>query len=350
MRENIGSRISGKTKAQGRRKRGVRYQAALGLALAALLCSGCGSAADSVNFSVGNSKSSSSESFPNEAAGYGYGSGSYDVAGSGNYDVDSSGLPECGEIESADSLYGEQKLIRTVDLSVETKEFDQLMDGLGAQVKQLGGYIENLEKYNGSSYSGYRSQRYANLTLRIPREKLDGFLETVSGICNVVRQSENEQDVTLSYVDMESRRNALKTEQERLLEFMEQAQTMEDIISIESRLSEVRYQLESMESQLRALSNQVEYSTVYLDVSEVRDLTQVEEQTTGERIVSGFGDSLKDIGRGIVEFAVWFVVNIPYFVLWAVVISLAVLVIRIIVKHKKGKKLKQTAEEKKQNE
>lgn len=349
MRENIGSRKSGKMKEQRKRKRGVRYQAALGLALAALLCSGCGSTADSVNCSVGNSKSSSSESFPNEA-GYGYGSGSYDTAGSGNYDVDSSGLPECGEIENADSLYGEQKLIRTVDLSVETKEFDQLMDGLGAQVKQLGGYIENLEKYNGSSYSGYRFQRYANLTLRIPREKLDGFLETVSGICNVVRQSENEQDVTLSYVDMESRRNALKTEQERLLEFMEQAQTMEDIISIESRLSEVRYQLESMESQLRALSNQVEYSTVYLDVSEVRDLTQVEEQTTGERIVSGFGDSLKDIGRGIVEFAVWFVVNIPYFILWAVVISLAVLVIRKIVKHKKGKKLKQTAEEKKQNE
>ena len=69
--------------------------------------------------------------------------------------------------------------------------------------------------------------------------------------------------MTLQYVDLESHKKALTTEQDRLIELMEQAETVEDIITIEGRLSEVRYQLESMESQLRTYDNKIDYSTVY---------------------------------------------------------------------------------------
>jgi hypothetical protein len=295
---------------------------------AALLLAGCGSA-------------SYSSSTADTAAAVQTASSSY--ATDGYYDY-GSGIEEeyAAETESAadstEAAAENRKLIKTVNLSVETKEFDTLMASLEERVQTLGGYIESMDTYNGSAYSSYRSSRSASLTIRIPQERLSGFLDEVSGICNVIRRSESVEDVTLTYVDLETHRNALETERDRLLELMEQAETMDDILTIEERLTDVRYQLQSMESQLRVMDNQVDYSTVYLEVDEVQELTPVAEQSIGERIAEGFSDSLKDVGTGFREFFIWFIVNLPHLVIWAVVIALIVLIIRKIRKRRKAKK------------
>ena len=229
----------------------------------------------------------------------------------------------------------ERKLIKTVNMDVETREYDKLLASVENKVTELGGYIESLDAYNGSSYYSYRSTRNANMTIRIPKDRLDEFLNTVSDLGNVTNRSENVQDITLTYVDMQSHRDALQTEQERLLQLLEQAESIEDIIAIEQRLSDVRYQLESMESQLRSYDNQVDYSTVYLYIDEVEVYTPVEEETAWERISAGFMDSLKNIGIGIKEAAIWFVIHIPYLVIWAIVIVVIVLILKKIRKRTK---------------
>ena len=271
----------------------------------------------------------------------GYGMADYDMYESASYEESSSqttaGAGDLPAQMEKNAAQNDRKLIRTVDMSVETKEYDALLKTLEAEVQSRGGYIESMDSYNGSSYSSSRNVRHSSLTLRIPKGQLDGFLELVSEVGNIVRRSDNVEDVTLSYVDMESRRNALRTEQERLLALLEKAESVEDIITIEDRLSSVRYQLESMESRLRTIDNQVDYSTVYMDVSEVQVLTPVAERTVPERIADGFMGTLKDIGDGVVEFVIWFLVNIPYLVIWVVVITVVVLVIRRIWK-KKAKK------------
>lgn len=241
--------------------------------------------------------------------------------------------------DNAANVQSDRKLIKTVDMNVETKEFDLVMSTLEEQINALGGYIENMETYNGSSYSYYRSSRNANLTIRIPKDKLNGFLETVSEISNVVRRSENVEDVTLAYVDLESHRNALRTEQTRLLELLEKAESIEDIITIEKRLSNVRYELESMESQLRTYDNKVDYSTIYLYIDEVKELTPVVEETTWERIVNGFKESLRDIGDGMKEFGIWFVVHIPYMVVWGIIVVVAVVVIKKLHRRRRNRKV-----------
>lgn len=233
-----------------------------------------------------------------------------------------------------------RKLIKTVDMNVETKEFEKVMATIEEQVAALGGYIENMETYNGSTYSHYRSSRNASLTLRIPKERLGDFLTTISDISNVVRRSENVEDVTLAYVDTESRRNSLKIEQDRLLELLSKAESMDDIITIEDRLSDVRYELESMESRLRTYDNKVDYSTVYLYIDEVKELTPIVEETAWQRITGGFVESLQDIGDGFVELTIWFVVHIPYMVIWAVVIVAGVLIIKGICKRRRSRKQK----------
>ena len=221
-----------------------------------------------------------------------------------------------------------RKLIKTVDMDVETKEFDTLVDALTAQIASCGGYVERMNTYNGSIYSNRSSARSCSMTIRIPQDKLDTFLGTVTQISNVIRRNDSVEDVTLTYVDLESHKESLQTEQKRLLELLENAKSLEDIITIEERLSEVRYQIESMESQLRTYDNLVSYSTIYLSIAEVKELTQVAEETVWDRISGGFIESLQDIGDDIVEIGIWMIVNSPYLVIWAVIIISGVLLIR----------------------
>lgn len=256
-------------------------------------------------------------------------------------------MAEGAESESIQPQQTERKLIKNVDLQVETETFDELFVKVNDKTESLGGYVENSYMYNGSSFYG-NGNRDASLTIRIPADHLDEFLSAVSEVSNVISRNDSVTDITLQYVDLESRKEALMVEQDRLLELMEQAETIEDIIALESRLSEVRYELESMESRLRTYDNQVSYSTVYLHIQEVTKLTPVKEQTIGEKITTGFTESLYGVGNGLLNFGIGFIIKLPYLVVWAIVIAVFVLIIKGI--RKAGKKRKAKKAQKKQAE
>lgn len=300
-------------------KKGKR-QIGLALALAALLgLTACGSSSD--NAAGTYSSSYATDSATTKLASAATAAESYETAAEEDASVTSS--------ETSD-YYDSRKLIRTVDMTVETQSFDELLTNIQAQVEALGGYIENQYTYNGSSYyDGDYNNRSASVTARIPADDLDGFLDQVAEVGNVTSRSESVEDVTLTYVDLESRRDALETEQERLIELLGQAGTVEDIITIEDRLSEVRYELQSMESQIRTYDNQIDFSTVYLDIQEVGEYTPVEEETVWERLSNGFVDSLRDVGEGFTEFFIWFVVNLPHIIVWAAILAVVVLIVRV---------------------
>lgn len=240
-----------------------------------------------------------------------------------------------------------RKLIRTVDLQIQTKEFDTVLTSVQERVQELGGYVEQSSIDSGSTYySSYN--RYSYLTVRIPSDKLDGFLENVKETANVTNISESTEDITLRYVDAESRKIALETEQSRLLTLLEKAETVEDIITIESRLSEVRYQLESYTSQLRTFDNQVDYSTVHINIHEVDRETKVEPKGFWDEVKEEFGDSLYGIGNGIRGFGIWFLGSSPYLIIWAIVIAGVVYVVKFFRKKRIQKRaLKSQAPEEK---
>lgn len=234
------------------------------------------------------------------------------------------------------SVASNRKLIKDVYMEVETGDFDKLLATVEGRVDALGGYIENMNVNNGSAYGN--SLKGASLTIRIPKEKLGQFVTEVSEYSNVVSRSENTQDVTMQYVDLESHKKALAIEQERLLELLERAETMEDIIAIEERLSQVRYEIESMESQLRTYDNLVDFSTVTLSISEVEVLTPTKEETAWEKMSKGFVASLNSLGKGLKDAFIWFVICLPYLMFWAAIVVVIVLIVRAMGK-RKAKKL-----------
>ena len=131
---------------------------------------------------------------------------------------------------------------------------------------------------------------------------------------------------------------ALKTEQARLLELLESAQNLTEILEIEERLSDVSYELESYASQMRTYDNLVDYATVNLNISEVQELTPAEEPSVWDRIRSGFSDSIHDISEGAVDLFVWFIAKLPKLVIWGAIIAAGAFLVHKIHSKKKSRK------------
>lgn len=250
-----------------------------------------------------------------------------------------------GEGVTEATLTQNQKLVRKIWLDAETEDLDALLSQVDEKIAQLSGYVEEREVYNGSAYNTNGRYRNASLTIRIPAAQLDAFVSEVAAASNITSTNETTENITLSYVATQSRITALETEQTRLLELLEQAETMEDLLKIESRLTDVRTELEEVTSQLRLYDNMVDYGTLYLNISEVREYTVTEEpETVWDRIGNGFMQSLKDLGEFFTEFFVFLVVGLPYFVIIAVLVVGTWLLIKFRKKNKQQKKAADTTD------
>lgn len=235
-----------------------------------------------------------------------------------------------------------RKLIRNVSMSVETDAFDQLIEEIQNKVAELSGYMEQ------SDISGSRTDRrsrYAYLTARVPSDKLDQFIHLVEDSGNVTHKSESIQDITLQYTDLESRKKTLTMEQERIWDLLEKADTLEAVIALEERLSEIRYELESMESRLKLFDNQVEYSTVDISIDEMlpADFTPTTPESVWQRIQKGFSRNVSNMAEFATDLFIALVVLIPVWVpLGAIVVIVIILVKRSSKKRgvKKEKKKK----------
>lgn len=226
------------------------------------------------------------------------------------------------------TIQAQDKIIRTFFMDVETQEFDSLVTRIDSEISRLGGYVES-SKVSGKRYYD-EGARNGNIVARVPSDKVDEFVNTVGENANVVDSQESSKNVSLDYIDAESRIKALEIEQERLYAILEKEIKLENIITLESRLSDIRYELQNYESKLRYYDNQVAYSTVTMSIQEVEKLTPVAEikQSVGSRIKNGFSDTIYHISEGFKNFFVWFIVNLPYLLIWAVIIAGVVLIIR----------------------
>ena len=227
-----------------------------------------------------------------------------------------------------------RKLIRRVSMEAQTQDMDALLPQIEQKVSALGGYLESREVYSGSNTAS--QWRNARLTIRIPSDKADQFLSDLGAAVNVLSLSENLTDVTLDYVATESRIKALQTEQNRLLELLDQANNLSEILEVEARLTDVIAELEAVESQLRLYDNQIDYTSISLSVRQVTELSTPEDQmTVWQRISTGFMATLTDMADTLVDLFVWVAVMSPVLALLAVLVFALIKLIGFLRKRKK---------------
>lgn len=233
--------------------------------------------------------------------------------GAGVTDLDS------GALTPQDS----RKIIYNATLWLETKQFDQASADLLEAASQAGAYVQSSES-SGSAEQGNRSVYY---TLRVPAENYSEFLNAAAQAANLIRRSESSQDVTAEYVDLEARLASLEQQRQRLDELAAQAESLEDLLAIESQRSEVQYQIESYTGQMNVLQDQISYSTVDVYLDEVTELTP-QSPSFVSRVGSAFRGSWNGFVSVVQELVIGLIYLLPFLVVAAVVIALVVLLAR----------------------
>ena len=240
---------------------------------------------------------------------------------------------EAADTAGSTVLQDNRKLITTTSLSIETADFQGYIDALESAVTQHHGYVET------SDLSGTGSH-WASYTVRIPSDEVNAFLESLEGKGVVSGKSTSVEDVTLTYTDTESHLKALRTQEESLLRLMEQAGSVEDLMSVESRLSDVRYEIESYESQLRLYDNLIEYTTVNFTIEEVlREQPVMEEKAgTWAQIGHNLKENFYSVGEFLRSAFVAIVSILPFLLLVGLVIFVILFFALILPRRRRKKK------------
>ena len=213
-----------------------------------------------------------------------------------------------------------------MSLSFESSDLISFTDKLRNKAAELSGYVEREDIGEEDRFS---KRGTASLTIRIPTEKLDTFLAFSEG-AKLLRKSESARDITLEYHDIEAKKRALEVEQERLLELVARAESMDAIISLEQRLSDIRYQLDSMSSSLRLYDNQVQYSTVEIYVSERSIPSSSQKDSFSVRLRTGLLENLDNIRENGVELLLGFLILLPQLLFLVLLILLLLFMVKRI--------------------
>ena len=246
-----------------------------------------------------------------------------------------------------------EKIIYSGHSYMETTEFDKALAALEAAVKEFGGFVQD-SNVNGTTRRNSDGttvvvDRWGYYTVRIPTARFDEFMLLTEGIGNVTSSGRSAENVTSQYTDYEARLDTLKTQEERLLSMLEESGDLESLFALEARLSEVRYEIESIERNLRNLDQRLAYSTVNLEIQEVEVYTPTAttQRTFGEKIGDAFSDSWKGFARGCQNFVVWLVYALPTLLVLA---AIAAGVVGIVVAARKADRKRRAAKVKKETE
>jgi hypothetical protein len=194
----------------------------------------------------------------------------------------------------------DQKIIKTGDISIEVPDVTKALARVRAMALQLGGYV-------GGSQAGTRDEP-ATLTLRIPAERFDDALARLHELDgDVVVEATSEQDVTSAVVDLEARITNLQASEKQYRTLLAQAVKVEDILAVQTRLDDVRGQIEQLQAQHKELSGLADLSTLTVTL-----IPSALQQAAGNwdpgKTIADAVAALVGVAQSIGNGAIWFVI------------------------------------------
>lgn len=234
---------------------------------------------------------------------------------------------------ASDAGVQESKIIRTVNISIQTRDYQRDCDAARQLADAFGGRIES---FNMSGDGSAASLRWASFTMRIPTDRLDGFISDARGVGTVTYFSESSTDVSESYYDTQSRLNTQQVKLDRLTELMEKAENVSDLVELENAIGEAQYWIDYYTGQIKGYDSRIDDSYVYIDLHEVSNATAAENRqlSLGERIVNAVKASVETAGDVLQAMVIFLIAALPWIAALAVVIVLVCVIVRRVRKRK----------------
>jgi predicted small secreted protein len=272
----------------------ARSLAILSLLMLAFIISGCGTAAGPGVFqNVGDDLKAGSAPAPGADVSGGDGTG-----------------------EQAASL-ADQRIIKSGEISIEVPDVTKALARVRAMAVQLDGYV-------GGSRAGTRDEP-ATLTLRIPANRFEDALTRLHELDgDVVVEATSEQDVTSTVVDLEARIANLQASETQYRSLLGQAVKVEDVLAVQTRLDDVRGQIEQLQAQHKELSGLADLSTLTVTLIPSALQQAAGGWDPGKTVADAFA-ALVGLGKAVGNGAIWFVIVwLPALVGLAIVVMLAI--------------------------
>ncbi len=242
------------------------------------------------------------------------------------------GTGDLGNLSNAALPETNRKLTHSASFDISTKQYDNDYNKINAALGAVNGYIESESSGVNETYNKQTPSRYTTMTMRIPVDQYNTFLDKLSGIGEVTNKQKNTEDFSDQYYDTEARIELLEGQKARLMGHLANATNTEDIIALEQEITNVIYELDQLQGNMRRMDKLVEYATVSMNLTELITPETIgsDGQPLGDRASEAFSLSMTGVGRFLDDFAVGFATALPVIILIAIIIAIVLIIIKLV--------------------
>jgi len=251
------------------------------------------------------------------------------------------------EGQAAESARSGRMVIRSGNISVNVENVDKAAAEIRQMTESSGGYVENSQidnvtvpqfpVYDAGSEARETTQKYANMTVRVPENRFEDIFNNIKGMGKLVSENISGSDITAEYRDTTARVDNLKIQEQSLQQLMAKAKTVDEILKIESELNRVRTDIDIYTGNLKRWDNLVQLSTIYVYMRELKpeELKSVDVPGTWEKAYQGFIKAVNNVVEGFQKTLIVLVAAIPYLFVAGVIAAIGFLAARKIKLKKK---------------
>ena len=223
------------------------------------------------------------------------------------------------------------EVTREVTLVIIVTDVEAASSQVEEIVQEVDGYIESAGIWQRNEH------KQGQFSLRVPVEKLGVALPRLEALGRIDRKNMSGKDVTEEYYDVEARRTTLEKQEKRLLELLDKAGTVKEMLEIENELTRIRGEIESRQARLKVLDNLTNLATINLELSTSKTLSTglSPGEPLDQRVKAGWLRGVNGLINTAGELVVLFAVILPY----APFIAVAVYIFYRIRKKRQSKNI-----------
>lgn len=206
-------------------------------------------------------------------------------------------------------------VVRTAELGINTKDFEQARSKLEEILKRHQGYLGDLN-VSGSA----ESARTLTATLQVPADQLDSTIAELKKLGRVMSESQKGEEVSQQYVDLQARLANARNAEQRLTSLLGRAGELSDVLQVEESIERVRENIERMEAEKKNLEKQVAYSTLSMTLTEDYKQVHVVPDSTSARIRNAAVDGYETMAAGLIGLLLFLASAGPSILLWGAIL------------------------------
>ncbi len=219
----------------------------------------------------------------------------------------------------------EEKIIKTYSLRLQTDNYTVSKNNIIDTARTMGGYVAESSEQYGVNYSD-NEYRTLSLTVRVPQEKADEYVESITQNVFVISNNLSTENITDSYYDLESTLESLIAQEARIQKLIEQADSLDYLIQLEDKLASLRAEINYINKQLQYYDNSVNMSYVYITLEEEATVTNNYSFTAKvKQAFIGTFRNFVDFCQGLVIALIWL---LPMIIIAAIAVPLFIVIYR----------------------